>query len=120
TAKDIPHRAGLYYYSIYCGFKGFIVPTEDTKQRSNNLNASGSQETMYSFETNEVRCFHKENKSRRRKKNPKKRTSLEMFSTLQEQNHKRLSRDNRKQKIHNLCAQTPLKEINLIGLALEY
>jgi hypothetical protein len=55
----IPPRAALYYYSPYCGFKGFIVPPEGAKQRTSNLNASGSHEAMYSFDEGQVKCFHK-------------------------------------------------------------
>lgn len=116
---QIPARAGLYYYSVYCGFKGFVIPPENAKQRTSNLNASGSHEAMYSFDKGQVFCFHKVNKSKRRKQNPRKRTSIEMFSMFQERNYKRMSKDNRKQKTHTLCSKIPLKEISLIGFALE-
>jgi hypothetical protein len=42
-----------------------------------------------------------------------------MFSLFQESNYKRLSKDNRKQKMHALCSKMPLKEISLIGFAFE-
>ena len=117
--SQIPPRAGLYYYSRYCGFKGFVIPLEKPNQKTSNLNACGSHEAMYSFEKGKVFCFHKINKSKRRKQNPRKRTSIEMFSMFQEKNYKRISKDNRKQKTQTLCSQTPLLEIPLIGYALE-
>lgn len=88
TAADLPPNAGKYYYSIYCGFKGFIVPPMNektrspakgtpvppsvaTKQRTDNINATGSHEAMYSFERRQAFCFHKPPKGKRRKQNPR-------------------------------------------------
>lgn len=116
---ELPAKAGMYYYSLYCGFKGFIVHPEGSKQKTSKLHASGSTETMYSFDKGHVFCFHKVNKSKRRKANPRKRTSIEMFSGVQEENFRKLSKDSRRQKAHNLCSNIPLTEISLIGFALE-
>jgi hypothetical protein len=117
TPAEIPQNAGQYYYSTYCGFKGFIVPPEGVKQNTSNLYACGSREAMYSFDKDQVFCFHK-NKSKRRKQT-RKRSSIEMFTSLLATNNKRLSRDNRKQKQHMLCSMIPLKKISLLGFAIE-
>jgi hypothetical protein len=121
TPSQIPPTAGWYYYSIYCGFKGFIVPPEGAKpkkERTSNLYACGSREAMYSFDKGEVFCFHKINKSKRRKQT-RKRTALDMFSHFREINFKRLSKDDRKLKTHALCSRIPLREICLAGFAIE-
>lgn len=117
-AENIPEGSGMYYYSINCGFKGFLVPIKSDKEKTDNLNANGSMDTMFCSESKTVVCFHKINKSKRRKQNPKRRTTMDMFSKDQI-NPKKQSKDNRKQKESELCSTTPLNKLSLIGFGLE-
>lgn len=117
---DLPEKTGWYYYSIYCGFKGLLVPVEGTKQRTDNLNAFGSHEAMFSFYDNKPYCFHKKYKvNPRKRKMDEKRSSLDMFAGLQDTNTKRKANDYRRQKIQEMCTKTPLQPICLLGSAIE-
>jgi hypothetical protein len=116
---DIPVEAGMFYYSPVCGFKGFIVPTDMTKQKTDNLNANGSIDTMYCWETDSVVCLHKMNKSKKRKQNPNKRTTVENFCTVDVVNPKKLSKEHNKNVQNETCSNTPLNMISLLGFGLE-
>lgn len=123
SPSELSDYAGVYYYSLTCGFKGSLVPSlSETVKESENLDAWGNNGVSCSAFGDAIQCYHKKSLKKRRKSPGKHYDLLNRVSRIEPAPGACIQKTERKeQKVvrkFDRCDGS-LLEINLTGHLLE-